>query len=184
MTPSVRRARSVIGAVAPVLAATAATVLSVDDLLGFAGARFLRGGWPVDLAAVAVAAALSGALAALWCRDAARTLVCCSVLFWVALLSPAGGTGISTDGAAAQVAVPVGLVLAARARVPRRATSAVVVVLATVWLVAGLVPVVPLEVCIGVRSLALGATAVLAAGPLLHRAAAVLRDLWRSAEVR
>lgn len=106
------------------------------------------------------------------------------MLVWVALLPPAGSTGISTDGAAAQAAVPVGLVLAARARVPRRATSAVVVVLATVWLVAGLVPVVPLEVCIGVQSLALGATAVLAAGPWLQRGAAVLRDLWRSAEVR
>lgn len=185
-TRSTRR----VASSAPALAAAGAALLSLDDVLGFIGARALPHGWSSSAAAATLAAALLGALASLWCRDTIRSLVSCAVIVQIGLLPPTGVTGgwyplIPL----VQTLVPLALVAAsARPLHPSRSRRRVMLAAlsaapAAVWLTGIFAPGLPLELFLGSQTSALIVAAVLVSHELLHRTAGVVRHLWQSAAI-
>lgn len=186
-TRSTRR----VASSAPALAAAGAALLSLDDVLGFIGARALPHGWSPSVAAATLASALLGALASLWCRDTIRSLVSCAVIVQIGLLPPTGVTGgwyplIPL----VQTLVPLALVAAsARPLRPSRSRrrgmlAALSAAPAAVWLAGIFAPGVPLELFLGSQTSALIVAAVLVSHEPLHRTAGVVGHLWKTAAVR
>lgn len=192
MTPSISRAAQVITSRTPALATAGATLLSLDNVLGFIDAHVLHPGWSSGVAAVTVVAGILGVVASSWCRDDVRSLVSMAVVVQVAMLSPATGSAAGWESldVTARAVVPLCLAAAAviswRRSLPgmRRAFDALVASLATAWLVGAVAPVMPLELFLGVQVLTLTVSTAVVASGLLHRASAFLRHLWHTSDVR
>lgn len=189
MQRDARRPTTSLGAV---LASSAtvlgATVLAIDDALGFAGLRFLGPGAAPLAVGTAVGAAVSVVLA-VRAHDVGRALLAGSAAVFALWLDSALLIQLAEPvGNAVHAVVPIVVAVAAVSlvrRAPRvgKVLGLATALLAVAWLALAFVPV-GLIVFVVLQAVTLGSASVLAAIPLLGPVGDVARRGWASAAVR
>lgn len=187
-----RGARRPTGSLGAVLASAAtvlgATVLAVDDALGFAGLRFLGAAAAPLAVGTAVIAAVSVVLA-VRAHDVGRALLAGAAGVFALWLNSALLNQLAAPvGNAVQTVFPIVVVVAAVSlarRAPRPVTvlGLVTALLAAVWLAMVFVPF-GLAGFVVLQAVTLGSATVLTAIPLLGPVVDIARRGWDSAAVR
>jgi len=186
--PSVRRA----AAAALMVTTTGASLLAVDNLLGFIGTHLIAAGPVLMVAAISVSAGVVAAVAgAALARGAVHLVFAAATVVFVAALSPATSS---------QLWLPIAVVLQALVpltfaaggllvlRGPQnfaavRVLAVMLVGFAAAWFVTAFIPVALVAFLLAqAGTLVVGAA--LSLQPVLRRARSLVRELWASAEVR
>jgi hypothetical protein len=185
--PSARRA----AAAALMVATTGASLLAVDNLLGFIGTHTITAGSVPMVAALTVSAGIVATAGAALARDAACLVIAVAVVCFVATLSPATSSHLWLSIAVVlQALVPLtfaagGLLVL---RGPQdfaavRVLAVMFVGFAAAWIVTAFIPVALVAFLLAqAGTLVVGA--VLSLQPILRRGRSLARALWSSAEVR
>lgn len=185
--PSVRR-----GATAALMVATTgASLLAVDNLLGFIGTHLLAAGPVLLVAAISVPAGVVAAAGAALARDAVHLVFAAATAVFVSALSPATSSQLWLPIAVVlQALVPLGfaaaglLVLRGSGNFTAVRVLAVMLVgFAAAWIVTAFIPVALVAFLLAqAGTLVVGAA--LSLQPVLRRGRSLARELWSSAEVR
>lgn len=185
--PSARRAATA----ASMVATTGASLLAVDNLLGFIGTHLITAGPVLMVAAISVSAGVVATAGAALARDAAHLVFAVATVVFVAALSPATSSDLWLPIAVALHAL-VPLAFAAGGllvlRGPQnfaavRVLAGMLVGFAAAWLVTAFIPVALVAFLLAqAGTLVVGV--VLSLQPVLRRGRSLARELWSSAEVR
>lgn len=185
--PSARRAATA----AVMVATTGASLLAVDNLLGFIGTHLIAAGPVLMVAAISVSAGVVATAGAALARDAAHLVFAAATVVFVAALSPATSSHLWLPIAVVlQALVPLafaagGLLVL---RGPQnfaavRVLAGMLVGFAAAWLVTAFIPVALVAFLLAqAGTLVVGV--VLSLQPVLRRGRSLARELWSSADVR
>ncbi|MBT1673142.1 hypothetical protein [Curtobacterium flaccumfaciens] len=178
-------------AAALMVATTGASLLAVDNLLGFIGTHLIAAGPVLMVAAISVSAGVVAAAGAALARGAVHLAFAAATVVFVAALSPATSSQLWLPIAVVlQALVPLAFAAAGllALRVSRNSTTvqALAVMLvgfAAAWIVTAFIPVALVAFLLAqAGTLVVGAA--LSLQPVLRRARSLVRALWSSAEVR
>ena len=185
--PSARRAATA----ALMVATTGASLLAVDNLLGFVGTHLIAAGPVLMVAAISVSAGVMAAAGAVLARGAVHLVFAAATVVFVAALSPATSSQLWLSIAVVlQALVPLtfaaGGLLVLRGPQNFAAVRVLAVMLvgfAAAWIVTAFIPVALVAFLLAqAGTLVVGA--VLSLQPVLRRGRSLARALWSSAEVR
>lgn len=185
--PSARKAATA----ALMVTTTGASLLAVDNLLGFIGTHTLTAGSVPMVAALTVSAGIVATAGAALVRDAACLVIAVAVVCFVATLSPATSSHLWLSIAVVlQALVPLAFAAAGLLALRGSRNSTAVRVLAVMlagfavaWFVTAFIPVALVAFLLAqAGTLVVGA--VLSLQPILRRGRSLARALWSSAEVR
>lgn len=185
--PSVRRAATA----ALMVATTGASLLAVDNLLGFIGTHLIAAGPVLMVAAISASAGVVAAAGAALARDAVHLVIAAATVVFVAALSPATSSQLWLPIAVIlQALVPLAFAAAgllalrgSRNSTAVRVLAVMLVGFAAAWIVTAFIPVALVAFLLAqAGTLVVGA--VLSLQPILRRGRSLARALWSSAEVR
>lgn len=186
--PSVRRAAA---AAALMVATTGASLLAVDNLLGFVGTYLIAAGPVLMVAAISVSAGVMAAAGAVLARGAVHLVIAAATVVFVTALSPATSSQLWLPIAVIlQALVPLAFAAAgllalrgSRNSTAVRVLAVMLVGFAAAWIVTAFIPVALVAFLLAqAGTLVVGA--VLSLQPILRRGRSLARALWSSAEVR
>ncbi|WP_433953169.1 hypothetical protein [Curtobacterium flaccumfaciens] len=178
-------------AAALMVATTGASLLAVDNLLGFVGTHLIAAGPVLMVAAISVSAGVVAAAGAALARDAVHLVIAAATVVFVTTLSPATSSQLWLPIAVIlQALVPLAFAAAgllalrgSRNSTAVRALAVVLVGFAAAWIVTAFIPVALVAFLLAqAGTLVVGAA--LSLQPVLRRARSLVRALWASAEVR
>jgi hypothetical protein len=185
--PSVRRA----AAAALMVATTGASLLAVDNLLGFIGTHPSAAGPVLMVAAISVSAGVVGAGGAARAHETPHLVFAAATVVFVGALSPATSSQLwLLIAVILQALVPLAFAAAgllalrgSRNSTAVRVLAVMLVGFAAAWIVTAFIPVALVAFLLAqAGTLVVGAA--LSLQPLLRRARSLVRALWASAEVR
>ncbi|PYY61311.1 hypothetical protein DEJ17_04060 [Curtobacterium sp. MCSS17_011] len=177
-------------AAALMVATTGASLLAVDNLLGFIGTHLIAAGPALMVAAVSVSAGVIAAAGAALARGAAHLVFAAAAVVFVGALSPATSSQLWLPLAVAlQALVPLAFAAAgllvlrgSRNSTAVRVLAMMLVGFAAAWIVTAFIPV--LVAFLIAQAGTLIVAAALSLQPVLRRGRSLARELWSSAEVR
>ncbi|MCS6549065.1 hypothetical protein NYS50_14375 [Curtobacterium flaccumfaciens pv. flaccumfaciens] len=178
-------------AAALMVATTGASLLAVDNLLGFVGTHLIAAGPVLMVAAISVSAGVMAAAGAVLARGAVHLVFAAATVVFVAALSPATSSQLWLPIAVIlQALVPLAFAAAgllalrgSRNSTAVRVLAVMLVGFAAAWIVTAFIPVALVAFLLAqAGTLVVGA--VLSLQPILRRARSLARALWSSAEVR
>ena len=188
--PSARRTATAASA-ALMVTTTGASLLAVDNVLGFIGTHLIAGGPVLMVAAISVSAGVVAAAGAALARDAVHLVFAAATVVFVSALSPATSSQLLLPIAVIlQALVPLAFAAAGLLALRGSQNSTAVRVLAVMlvgfaaaWFVTAFIPVALVTFLLAqAGTLVVGA--VLSLQPILRRGRSLARALWSSAEVR
>jgi hypothetical protein len=172
------------------VATTGASLLAVDNLLGFIGTHPIAAGPVLMVAAISVSAGVVAAAGAALARDAAHLAFAAATVVFVAALSPATSSQLWLPiTVVLQALIPLAFAAAgllvlrgSRNSTAVRVLAVMLVGFAAAWIVTAFVPVALVAFLLA-QAGTLVVSAVLSLQPVLRRARSLVRALWASAEV-
>jgi hypothetical protein len=173
------------------VATTGASLLAVDNLLGFIGTHLIAAGPVLMVAAISVSAGVVAAAGAALAHEAAHLVFAAATVVFVGALSPATSSQLWLPIAVIlQALVPLAFAAAgllalrgSRNSTAVRVLAVMLVGFAAAWIVTAFIPVALVAFLLAqAGTLVVGAA--LSLQPLLRRARSLVRALWASAEVR
>jgi hypothetical protein len=185
--PSARKAATA----ALMVTTTGASLLAVDNLLGFIGTHLIAAGPVLMVAAISVSAGVVAAAGAALARGTVHLVFAAATVVFVAALSPATSSQLWLPIAVVlQALVPLALAAAgllalrgSRNSTAVRVLAVMLVGFAVAWFVTAFIPVALVAFLLAqAGTLVVGAA--LSLQPVLRRARSLVRELWASAEVR